>query len=403
MTVDLATIRAAAARLHGHLRPSPCLASPGLSRLCGGQVYLKQDQLQLTGSFKERGARNKLSQLDLAQRARGVITASAGNHALGLAWHGQQLGIPVTVVMPLQAPLVKSARCRAFGAEVLHRGEHYEDARTAALALSAESGKLFIHGFEDDDIISGQGTIGLEIIAEVPAVEVVVVPVGGGGLIAGIGTALKALKPAVRLVAVEARNAPTIGAALAHGAPCRTLPRPTLADGLAVGAMGERCFAIARALVDQVVTVDEARIASAILTLMEIERTVVEGAGAVALAAAMGGGLELKGATAVLVLGGGNIDVSVMAHIIERGLVHDGRLCRIAVQLDDRPGALARLLALVAATGASVQEVTHDRLFGAENLARVRVAVIAETRDHAHVRALIAALGEGGFAVEQRA
>jgi threonine dehydratase len=400
MAVELSHIRAAAERLRGHIRHTPCLASPGISRLCGGRVHCKQDQLQLTGSFKERGARNKLALLSPAQRALGVITASAGNHALGLAYHGQQLGIPVTVVMPNHAPLVKSARCRSYGAEVIHRGEHYEEAGQAALALSAEGGKLFVHGFEDDDIIAGQGTLGLEILADVPEVDVVVVPVGGGGLIAGIGVAIKALKPAVRIIAVEAAAAPTIGGAMREGRPVRVVPRPTLADGLAVGCMGERCFAIARRVIDQVVAVDETSIASAILTLMEVERTVVEGAGAVALAAAMGGGLDLGGATAVLVLGGGNIDVSVMAQIIERGLVHDGRLCRIAVQLDDRPGSLARLLTLVAETGASVKEVMHDRLFSAENVARVSVSVIAETRDHAHVEALVAALTAGGFTVD---
>jgi threonine dehydratase len=399
MTVDLGSIMAARERLRGHLRHPACLYSPGLSRLCGGRIHCTQDHLQVTGSFKERGARNKLAQLTDEQRARGVVAASAGNHALGLAYHGQQLGIPITVVMPRWAPIVKSARCRLYGAEVIHQGETYDDARRAALTLSADTGRLFVHGFDDDDIINGQGTIGLEILEEVPEVEVVVVPVGGGGLISGIGTAIKALKPSVRLVAVEALNAPTMSQSLVHGGPLRLVPQPTLADGLAVGAVGERTFDIARRVIDHVIAVDETQIAAAVLALMEVERTVVEGAGAVALAAAMTRTLGLEDRASVLVLSGGNIDVSVIAQVIERGLVHSGRLCRMTIPIDDRPGSLARLLTLIAETGASVKEVAHDRLFSAENLAHVSVTVISETRDHAHIEIMVAALRQAGFSV----
>ena len=399
MAVELADIIAARERLRGHLRQTPCLWSPGLSRICGRRVHVTQDHLQVTGSFKERGARNKLAQLSPAQRAQGVVAASAGNHALGLAYHGQLMGIPVTVVMPRWAPLVKSSRCRSFGAEVILQGDTYDEARLAALALSAVSGRLFVHGFDDDDIISGQGTIGLEILEEVGDAEVVVVPVGGGGLIAGIGMAIKSLRPEVRIIAVEALHAPTISQALMHGGPLRVTPEATLADGLAVSAMGERSFALARRVVDQVVAVDETEIATAILTMMEVERTVVEGAGAAALAAVLAKPELCVGANTVLVMSGGNIDVSVMAQVIERGLVHSGRLCRLVVTIDDRPGSLARLLAVIAQTGSSVKEVTHDRLFHGGNLARVNVTIISETRDHAHAAELITAVRQAGFAI----
>jgi threonine dehydratase len=398
MTVTIDDIRAASVRIRDAIYRSPCPYSLALSRVCNAEVFCKFDHLQMTGSFKERGARNKLLRLGEAERARGVIAVSAGNHALGLAYHGQLLRTAVTVVMPKWAPLVKIANCRGFGAEIIMHGETYDDALTQAQRLAGERGLTFISGFDDPDIIAGQGTLGLEILADVPNADVVIVPVGGGGLIAGVGVAMKALKPALRVIGVESAMAPTLHDSLKLGRPTRIATRPTLADGLAVAKVGDLCFALARRVVDEVVLVDEAQIACAILRLLELEKTVVEGAAAVTLAAAMGGGLDLAGKRVVLVLSGGNIDVTVIARVIERGLAADGRLCRVVVQISERPGSLARLLALLADTGASVKEVAHDRNFGPADVAQVSVAVVMETRDRQHITAIHAALTAAGFA-----
>jgi threonine dehydratase len=397
MDVSLADIRAARDRIAGAVYRSPCPYSLSLSRLCGAEIHCKLDHLQMTGSFKERGARNRLAQLDADARRRGVVAASAGNHALGLAWHGQQLGIPVTVVMPRWAPLVKVANCRGFGAEILQHGESFDEAKDHALALAAESGRTFVPGFEDADIIAGQGTIGLEILEDVPDVDVVIVPVGGGGLIAGVGAAIKALKPTVRIIGVEPAAAASMQAAFAAGKPVRIPVQPTLADGLAVAEVGAGCLAIARRVVDRLVQVDEGELAHAILRLLELEKAVVEGAGAAALAAALHRDLDLAGKRVVLLLCGGNIDMTVVARIIERGLSADGRLCRFIVPVSERPGSLVKLLSVIAAEGGNIKEVQHDRSFGPADVARVNVGCLVETRDHAHVAALAAALSAAGY------
>jgi threonine dehydratase len=396
MSVSLADIQAAAGRIRGAVYRSPCPYSLSLSRLCRAEVFCKLDHLQMTGSFKERGARNKLLSLGGAERSRGVIAASAGNHALGLAYHGQLLGIPVTVVMPRNAPLVKVKNCRGFAAETIMHGDDLEQARTRAQALAVERGLTYIPGFDDPAIIAGQGTIGLEILEDVPEVDAVIVPVGGGGLIAGIGTAIKALKPGVRIIGVESERAPTLRESLARGAPTRVATRPTLADGLAVSQVGEQCFAIAREVVDEVVLVDEGEIASAVLRLLELEKMVIEGSAAVTLAAVTGRDLGLAGKRVVLVLCGGNIDVTVLARIIERGLARDGRLCRVVADISDRPGSLAQLLGAIAATGASIKEVTHDRSFGPVDVAMTGVALVLETRDRAHIGEITQALTAAG-------
>jgi threonine dehydratase len=392
-----AAIHAAAARIRGAVYRSPCPYSLSLSRLCGAEIFCKFEHLQMTGSFKERGARNRLELLTGTERQRGVIAASAGNHALGLAYHGQSLGIPVTVVMPTNAPLVKITNCRGFGAETILFGDSLDQARTRARELAVERGALYVHGFDDPAIIAGQGTVGLEILEDVPEVDAVIVPVGGGGLIAGIGAAIKAVKPAVRIIGVESERAPTLRESLKRAAVTTIASRPTLADGLAISQVGELCFALAREVVDEVVLVNESEIASAVLKLLELEKTVVEGSAAVTLAALTSHRVDLAGKRVVLVLSGGNIDVTVLARIIERGLARDGRLCRVVAEISDRPGSLARLLTLIAATGASIKDVTHERSFGPADVAMTGVLVVVETRDRTHIAEVENAIRAGGI------
>src|SRR4051812_16714500 len=284
LPVTLADIRAAAERIKGAVYRSPCPYSMALSRFTGAKVYCKLDHLQLTGSFKERGVRNKLVQLDDASRRAGVIAASAGNHASALAYHGQLLSIPVTVVMPKWAPLVKVANCKALGANVILHGDSFDEARRRATELAQEKRITYVHGFGDPQIIAGAGTMGLEILEDVPDADAVIVPIGGGGLIAGVGVAIKATNPRCRVIAVEPKHAPTYKASIDAGHVVRIETKPTLADGLAIAEVGKLCFEIARRVVDEVVLVDEAQIAQSVLRLLELEKTVVEGAGAVPLA-----------------------------------------------------------------------------------------------------------------------
>ncbi|HEX3358209.1 MAG TPA: threonine ammonia-lyase [Tepidisphaeraceae bacterium] len=395
--VILDTIRAARQRIASAIYRSPCPYSLSLSRLCDAQIYCKLDHLQLTGSFKERGARNKLLLLsDEAKRA-GVIAASAGNHALGLAYHGQLLKIPVTVVMPKWAPLVKLSNCRSLGANVILHGESYDEAKKHATDLSQQKNLTYIPGFDDPDIIAGQGTMGLEILEDVPDVDAVIVPIGGGGLIAGIATAIKSSKPNVRVIGVEPRNAPTMHESLRVGHVVHIDTQPTLADGLAVAEAGKLCFEIVRDRVDNVILVDEAQIALSVLRLLELEKTVVEGAGGVPLAAAMDKSLGLSGKKIVLCLSGGNIDLTLISRVIERGLATDGRLCRIVVRMSDRPGSLAKLAKIIAATGASVKDIRHERNFAPADVGSVQVICILETRDKAHIDEVGIALQKEGI------
>ena len=401
-SVTLDDIRAARERIRDFIYPSPCPFSMTLSRLCGADVYCKFEHLQMTGSFKERGARNKLLLLREHEKGKGVIAASAGNHALALAWHGRDLRIPVTVVMPKWAPLIKVQNCRSFGANVIFCGESYDDARKHARELAAQQGLTYIPGFDDADIIAGAGTVALEILEDVPDVDVIIVPVGGGGLIAGVGRAAKSLKPDTKIIGVEPLNAPTLDASLKAGRVTRIETKPTLADGLAVAEIGQLCFQIAREVMDQLLLVDEAQIAQAVLRLLELEKTIVEGGGAVSLAAAMNPDVDLTHKKVVLLLSGGNIDVTVISKIIERGLAADGRLCRITCRLSDRPGSLARLTAVLAATGASVKDVDHDREFGPPDVALVNIRCILETLDFEHIREISDALKQAGIEHEVR-
>jgi threonine dehydratase len=400
--VSIDDVRAARERIKGVIYHSPCPYSMSLSRLCGADVYCKFDHLQITGSFKERGARNKLLLLADEEKHKGVIAASAGNHALALAYHGRDLRIPVTVVMPKWAPLIKVAMCRSFGAEIIFCGESYDDARKHAKQLGEEKSLTYIPGFDDPAIVAGAGTLGLEILEDVSDVDVIIVPVGGGGLIAGIGRAVKSLRPEVKIIGVEPANAPTLDASLKAGRVTRIETKPTLADGLAVAEIGKLCFDIARETMDQLLLVDEAQIAQAVLRLLELEKTVVEGGGAVSLAAAMNPAVDLAGKKVVLVLSGGNIDVTVISKIIERGLAADGRLTRITCRVSDRPGSLARVTSVLAATGASVKEVDHDRQFGPADVGLVNIRCILETRDFQHIQEIGDALTKAGIEHEMR-
>ena len=394
----LREIEQARHRIAGALLLSPCMESASLSELTGMHIFCKLDNFQRTGSFKERGARNALLQLPGPRRKRGVIAASAGNHALGLAYHGSLLGIPVTVVMPRFAPLIKSSTCRRFGAQVILHGNTFAAAKDEADRLSREAGFTYIHGYDDPAIIAGQGTMGLEILDQVPDAEAVVVPIGGGGLIAGVAAAVKAKRPKTRIIGVESVRTPTLTKALRAGRPVKISGATTLADGLSVPQIGARAFAIARSRVDEVVRVSEDEIALAILRILELEKTVVEGAGATPLAACLSGKLKhLQGQRVVLALCGGNIDPNILDCVIEKGLVVDGRLTRFTAVISDRPGGLAKLARLLAEAGASIKEVTHDRAFAGADVSTVNVLCTLETRDHRHVREVHRSLRQNGI------
>ena len=399
--VTLEDVLSARQRIAGGVPVTPCRESVALSDLTGCRVFCKLDYLQRTGSFKERGARNALMLLNDEQRQRGVVTQSAGNHALGLAYHGQLLGIPVTVVMPRFAPIIKSSTSRKLGANVILHGDSFLEAREHALRLADRHGFTYIHGFDHPQIIAGQGTAGLEILDQVPGADAIVAPVGGAGLIAGIALVAKALKPSIRVFGVEAANMPSFSAAMKNDGPIDVPACPTLADGLAVGRVGRLPFEMARKRVDRVVLASEEQLSLAVLRLVELEKAVVEGAAAAPLAALMSGLLpELKGKTVVLTLCGGNIDPVVLGRVIEKGLAADGRLARFTATISDRPGGLAAFAQAVSAAGASIKQVTHDREFSGPSIAHVNVQCTVETSSREHLASLYAALREAGFRVQ---
>ncbi len=391
-------IQAARNRVKTSIVVSPCPLSIPLSEITGMRIYCKLEYLQRTGSFKERGASNALQLLSPEQKKKGVIAASAGNHALGLAYHGKLQGIPIVVVMPTTAPLTKVSNCQRLGAEVLMSGNNLDEARQHADKVCAERGLTYINGYDDPAIIAGQGTIGLEIIEQVADVDAVIIPIGGGGLVAGMALALKTLKPNIRIIGVEPKNCPSYSAALQAGTPVRVESRPTLADGLAVPKMGDNALAIARKYVDEIVAVDEHQIALAILRLLELEKSVVEGAGATALAACLSHPFpDLKDKTVVLPLTGGNIDTNILGRVLERGLASDGRLCRFSAVISDRPGGLARFAGIVAEEGACVMDVVHDRAFAGDNINLVTIHCVVETKNAAHIDALKKRFEREGF------
>ena len=384
----------------GQVLETPCPFSIPLSEVTGLLVFCKLEYLQRTGSFKERGARNALLLFSPEQKRRGAIAASAGNHALGVAYHAQLLGIPATVVMPRFAPLTKVTNCRRLGANVVVEGTNIAEARARADQIAAEQGLTYINGFDDPAIIAGQGTIGVEIARQVPDLDAVIVPIGGAGLIAGIALALKALKPKVEVLGVEPERAASFTAAMAAGKPVLIDMKPTLADGLSVPKVGDNAFALARGLVSRTVLVSEHELARAVLRLMELEKAVVEGAGAAPLAACLGGLVpELKGKKVVLPLCGGNIDLNALDRVIERGLASEGRLCRFSTTISDRPGGLARFAGLIAEEGASIIDIAHDRAFADDDITTVAVHCVVETRDAEHIAALHNRLNREGFRI----
>jgi threonine dehydratase len=390
-------IEAARQRITGAICYSPCPDSIPLSEITGMKIFCKLDNLQRTGSFKERGARNALAQLPPDQQKRGVIAASAGNHAQALAYQGKLLGIPATVVMPKFAPLVKVSNCQKLGATVVLHGKDFGEARAGAHEIAKEKGLAYVDGYDDPAIIAGQGTMGLEIVEQVPDLDAVIIPVGGAGLLAGVSLAVKTLRPDAKVVAVEGENIASFSAALEAGKPVKVALHPTLADGLAIPQVGSNAFEIARSLVDQTITVTEEEIAVAILRLVELEKSVVEGAAAAALAACLSGKLkDLAGKRVVLLLCGGNIDPNVLSRVIERGLVADGRLGRFTAVISDRPGGLADLATQMASTGASIKQVVHDRAFASSDVSAVNVLCTVETRNHAHLAELRAKLKSHG-------
>ena len=400
--VSLPQIVAARSRLNGAIARTPCAESAALSELTGAEIFCKQEHLQRTGSFKERGARNALAQLSPAQARLGAIAASAGNHALGLARHGRLLSIPVTVVMPRFAPLVKVARCRQFGAEVVLFGDTFDECRAEAGRIADARGLAYIHPFDDPAVIAGQGTLAFEILEQVPDCDAIVLPVGGGGLLAGVATVFHALKPSVELVGVEPANAACFTAGLATGGPTRVSTKFTLADGLAVAEAGELTLEIMGQLKHRMVTIDEEWLALAMLRLAELEKCVIEGAGAAGLAALLAGRLpELEGRRVVLLLSGGNIDPLAHSRVIERGLAADGRIYRFDALISDRPGGLAHLAGVLAAAEANVTEIVHNRTFAGPDLSRVHVLCTVETRDRGHIVEVQKKLAENGVELVQ--
>jgi threonine dehydratase len=395
MTVSLQDIRDAAAAIDGAVIRTPCLESRTLSAIAGARVWLKFENQQFTASFKERGALNKLRSLGAAERAAGVIAVSAGNHAQGVAYHARRLAIPAVIVMPRFTPNVKVEQTQAFGAEVILHGENFDEAKAEALRVMAQRHLTLVHPYDDPKVVAGQGTIGLEMLQAVPELEVLLVPVGGGGLVSGIAIAAQALRPDIRIVGVETRRFPSMRCAL-DGSQAE-FGTNTIAEGIAVKQPGELTLAIVRKRVSDILLVDEGDIEEAMLLLLEIEKTVAEGAGAVALAGLLRHRDRFAGRNVGLVLSGGNIDPLMLADIIERGMVRSGRLTRLQVQLRDLPGALARVTACLAESNANIEEVHHERAFTHSPVQSADVDFVLQTRGHEHVREIIAALAAAGF------
>ena len=401
-TVDLLTsIREAADRIRGSVYHTPCPHSAKLSQATGQQVYLKLENLQMTGAYKERGALNKILQLTPEESRRGVIAASAGNHAQGVAYHATRRGISSTIVMPVTTPLVKVTATQDFGATVILHGANYDEACQHALALGAERGMTFVHAFDDIAVIAGQGTIGLELLEQCPQLEAVVVPVGGGGLIAGVACAIKETRPSVKVIGVETARLPSMLLALEQHKPVTIPAASTVADGIAVRRAGEVTYPLVEKYVDEIVTVEEEEIASAILTLLEREKLLAEGAGAAGVAALLQKKAPLDGQHTAVIIGGGNIDVSLLSRIIERGLVKDGRLVRIRIYLPDRPGALAELSSVIAGQRANIVELQFDRAYYGVSLSDTAIDVTLETRGAAHLAGLIDAISNAGYKHER--
>jgi threonine dehydratase len=398
--ISFIDIEEARKRIHEQVYLSPFPYSETISRMTGNRVFCKLENLQMTGSFKERGALNRLLTLTAEEAQRGVIAASAGNHGMAVAFHSQRLKIASTIVMPVFAPLIKVTRVRQYGGQSILHGNDYDEALAEAQRLSQERGLTFVSAFNDPWIVAGQGTIGLELYEQNPDLDAVIVPVGGGGLIAGIALALKTLKPSVRIIGVQSETVPSMKTALANGAPARVPPAMTIADGIAVRQVGETPFALVKEFVDDIVTVSEAEIAKAVLVLLEIEKTVAEGAAAVPLAALLNQKISLSGKNVGLIISGGNIDMNLISRIIETGLIQDGRLSRVAVIINDRPGNLARVTQCIADLGANILQISQTRGFGEMAIGETEVEFVLETAGIEHVERLHARLRQSGFALK---
>jgi threonine dehydratase len=399
--VTLQDIEAARRRIRDAVYLTPCAGSEHFSKLLGCEAFFKLENLQRTGSFKERGALNKILTLTAEERARGVIAASAGNHAQGVSFHSGRLGIPAVIVMPEATPLIKVSSTRSHGAEVILHGANFDESLAEARRIQAARNLTFIHPFDDDAVIAGQGTIGLEIVEQNPFIEIAIVPIGGGGLISGVAAAMKEVNPRIKVVGVESSAMPKMQASVAAGHPVTIDAGRTLADGIAVRRPGDRTLPMVQKYVDEIVTCDDEEIANAILLLLEREKTVAEGAGAIALAAALQKKTRIEGKKVVMLVCGGNIDVNLISRIIERGLVKDGRLVRLTVTVPDRPGSLAVLTQLVAQQRANVVEIHHNRTFTKAALGDTVVELVLETRGPDHIADLVQKLAAAGYSVSR--
>ncbi len=398
--VNLQSIQAAAQRIRGQVQNTPFLESQTLSQITGARVFLKFENLQFTASFKERGACNKLAQLTPDERARGVVAMSAGNHAQGVAYHARRLGLRAVIVMPSFTPGVKVERTRGFGAEVVLHGDSLDAAREHALALAREQGLVLVHPYDDEAIVSGQGTLALEMLQAVPSLDTLVVAVGGGGLLGGMAVAAKAINPHIELIGVQTSRFPAMVNAIKGTQHPQGVS--SIAEGIAVGTPGQIAQGIIKQHVSDLLLVDEGDIEQAIVMLLEIEKTLVEGAGAAGLAALMVHPQRFVGKKVGLVLCGGNIDPLLLASIIERGMVRAGRLCRVLVSARDVPGMLARITATVAQAGANITEVHHQRAFTLLAAQNVEIELVLQTRGREHIAQVLAALRANGFdAVEE--
>jgi threonine dehydratase len=395
VSVSIDDIRGAAETIAGAVIRTPLVPAPRLSQQLGAEIFLKLENLQFTGSFKDRGALNKLKGLTPAQAEAGVIAVSAGNHAQGVAYHAQRLGIPATIVMPEFAPFSKVERTRGFGARVVLTGDTLDASAVAAREIAEKDGLTFVHPYDDEAIIAGQGTIGLEMLADEPGLETIVVPIGGGGIISGIATAAKALKPGIELVGVEAELFPSMYQAIHELQP--TAGGTTLADGIAVKNPGALTRAIIEELVADIILVDEPAIENAVMLLCELQKLVAEGAGAAGLAALLTRHERFEGRKVGIVICGGNIDVRMLSAVLSRGMVRDGRLVRLRVGIVDKPGVLAKLAQFIGETAGNIIEVHHQRLFHNVPAKQAEIDVIVETRNADHVHEIIARLRAGGF------
>jgi threonine dehydratase len=397
LSISLADVQAARERLRGSIYYSPCAHSQVLSAQTGQQIYLKLENLQMTGSFKERGALNRITTLSPEQAKRGVVAASAGNHAQGVAYHATKRGIRALIVMPLATPLVKVTATRGFGAEVVLHGANYDEACDEALRICTAEEMTFIHPFDDPLVMAGQGTIGLELLEQVPELQAVAVPIGGGGLIGGIACAIKESRPEIRVIGVQTSRLPSMAAAIEQHGPVTLESATTIADGIAVRRAGDVTFPVVEKYVDEIVTVDEDEVASAILVLLEREKTLAEGAGATALAALIQKKTTLTDERTAVIVSAGNIDVTLLSRIIERGLVQDGRMIRLRIHLLDKPGALAELTRLIASHRVNIVDTLYNRAYYGVNLGNTAIDITLETRGREQVAELLAALTSEGY------